>query len=116
MPRKSHVTPLGYAITFGVLLLLTGLTLGLSYVELGRWGVPVALVIASVKSLLVALFFMHLVEERTSNRLVAASAIVFVALLVSLMVLDVQTRPALDGDVADRPAPLAPPQRAASPP
>ena len=111
MAGTTHVTPLGYALTFGALLLLTGLTLGLSFVDLGRWSVPVALTIASTKASLVALFFMHLVEQRTSNRLVAVTGIVFVGLLVGLMVVDVDTRPAMEGDLVDRAEPRPPPQR-----
>jgi cytochrome c oxidase subunit IV len=111
MARSSHLGPLGYGVTFGVLLLLTGVTLGLSYVDLGRFGVPIALAIASTKALLVALFFMHLVEQRASNRIVAATAIAFVALLVTLMVVDVDTRPGMQGEMLERPEPLPPPQR-----
>lgn len=108
---KHHVTPLGYLATFGALLLLSGITLALSFVHLGRWSVAIALLIASTKALLVALFFMHLVEQRTTNRLVAVTAIVFVGLLVGLMVVDVDTRPGLSTKSVDRPPPLPPGQR-----
>lgn len=110
MADKLHVTPLGYAVTFAALLLLTGVTLGLSYVDLGRMAIPVAMTIASTKVVLVALFFMHLAEQRATNRIIAGTAVLFVALLVVLMVVDVDTRPGMSGEIQPR-EPLPPPQR-----
>ena len=49
--EKPHV--LGYgqlALVLGLLLILTGLTVAVSYVHLGFWNVPVALSIASLKA------------------------------------------------------------------
>ncbi len=71
-----------YIIVWLALLVLTGVTWGVSYVNLGMGNVAVALCIASVKAALVALFFMHL---RYENRLVWAFAIVplfFLALII----------------------------------
>ena len=71
-----------YIIVWLTLLVLTGVTWGVSYVNLGMGNVAVALCIASVKAALVALFFMHL---RYENRLVWAFAIVplfFLALII----------------------------------
>ena len=71
-----------YIVVWLALLVLTGITLGISYVDLGMGNVAVALFIASVKAALVALFFMHLRHE---DRLVWAFAIVplfFLALII----------------------------------
>jgi cytochrome c oxidase subunit 4 len=71
-----------YIIVWIVLLILTVLTWGVSYINLGMGNVTVALLIASLKAALVALFFMHL---RYENRLVWAFAIVpllFLALII----------------------------------
>jgi len=71
-----------YIIVWLALLVLTGVTWGVSYVNLGMGNVAVALCIASVKAALVALFFMHL---RYENRLVWAFAVVplfFLALII----------------------------------
>jgi cytochrome c oxidase subunit 4 len=81
-----------YALTFVALLGLTTLTLWLSFVPLGALQVPVAVVIALGKSLLIALFFMHLVEQRWTNVLVALTAIVLVLIFLGLTVLDVVSR------------------------
>lgn len=55
-----------YYAVFEALIVLTWLTVSLSFVELGRWHGPVGLAIAFGKAALVALFFMHLT---TSSRL-----------------------------------------------
>lgn len=56
----------GYLIIGGVLLVGTILTVLASYVDLGNHGlnIALALVIATVKASLVALYFMHLISER----------------------------------------------------
>lgn len=71
-----------YIIIWALLLVLTGVTLWVSYVHLGLLNVTVALFIASLKAALVALYFMHL---RFENRLVWAFATVplfFLALII----------------------------------
>jgi cytochrome c oxidase subunit 4 len=56
------------------------------------WNVVVALAIAVAKGSLVALFFMHLWDQRGANRLVFVTSLVFVALLVGLTLADNATR------------------------
>jgi cytochrome c oxidase subunit 4 len=71
-----------YIIVWIALLILTAVTWWVSYVNLGMGNVAVALLIASVKAALVALFFMQLRHE---NRLVWAFALVplfFLALII----------------------------------
>lgn len=87
----SHVGR--YAIVWIALLALTLLTYGLSRLHIpGGWGVVVALTIASVKGGLVALFFMHLWDQRGPNRLVFLTSLVFVALLIGITLSDNATR------------------------
>src|SRR5512142_1258610 len=87
----SHVAR--YAIVWATLAFFTFLTWGLSRLHIpGGWGVVVALAIATTKGGLVALFFMHLWDQRGANRLVFLTSLVFVALLVILTVLDNATR------------------------
>jgi len=87
----SHVGR--YAVVWIALLFFTFLTYGLSRLHIpGGWGVVVALGIAATKGALVALFFMHLWDQRGANRLVFLTSLVFVALLVGLVLLDNATR------------------------
>jgi cytochrome c oxidase subunit IV len=81
-------------LTWAGLMALTGITLGLSFAPLGAWEMPVALTLAATKASLVFLFFMHLVTQRWSNRIVVIVTVFFVFLLVAFMVADIVTRTA----------------------
>jgi cytochrome c oxidase subunit 4 len=81
--EKAHGTGYGiYLAVFAALLALTGATVAVSYLDLGIMNVAVALLIASVKASLVALFFMHLKFE---NKLVWTFALVPVFFLVLII-------------------------------
>lgn len=99
--RRSRRT---YARAYIGLVLLVGLALALSYLPLGAWGVPVAIGIASVQSLVIVLSFMHLGEQRRSNAFVLAATLVLLAFFIGLVTADVLTR---------GPAPPPPPAPAA---
>ncbi len=71
-----------YVAVWGGLIVLTGATVGVSYIDLGILNVVVALLIASAKASLVALFFMHLKSE---NRLVWTFALVPIFFLVLII-------------------------------
>jgi cytochrome c oxidase subunit 4 len=62
----EHVTPLSvYLGIFGALMVLTIITVGVSYVHLPvAAAVTVALIVATIKGSLVAMYFMHLLHER----------------------------------------------------
>jgi len=78
---SSHVR--GYLIVGAALLIGTILTVWASYIDLGHhWNIVLALIIASVKASLVALFFMHLISERTLIYLVLGfTAFFFIGLM-----------------------------------
>jgi cytochrome c oxidase subunit 4 len=81
-----------YAIWIA-LLCLTVITSAVSFVDLGPFNAVVALVIATVKALLVVLFFMHV--KYTSEKLtkiVIVSAIFWLFLLLALSMADYATR------------------------
>jgi cytochrome c oxidase subunit IV len=77
----------GYVMVFGTLLVLTLITVGVSYLDLPEVEtVIVALSIATVKASLVAMFFMHLKGERPMVMWpLALTAFLFVGLLASLL-------------------------------
>ena len=73
-----------YAIIYVALLALMAATIIAAYLPLGVFNVPLALVIAFTKTILVAWFFMHV---RFSGKLiwvVAAGALVWLAILLSI--------------------------------
>lgn len=82
-----------YVLVWGALIVLTFVTWGLSRFHIpGALGIVIALVIATAKGTLVALFFMHLWDQRGANRLVFVTSLVFVALLIGLTLADYATR------------------------
>jgi cytochrome c oxidase subunit IV len=89
----GHVVPVKtYLLIFSALLALTALTTGVAYVDLGKWNTIVALIIAVCKGTLVALFFMHLRWSPHLMRLVLLSALLWLAILITLTTTDFFSR------------------------
>lgn len=82
-----------YFAVWGALLLGTFLTYEVALLDLGPFNSVVALVIATTKALLVALFFMHLkgASERLL-KLVVISTLFFLMILLSLSLTDYISR------------------------
>ncbi|HSL99824.1 MAG TPA: cytochrome C oxidase subunit IV family protein [Candidatus Limnocylindria bacterium] len=81
-----------YLVVWGALVVLTAVTVAVSYVHLGLMNVVVALLVASVKASLVALFFMHL---RYESKLVwgfALTPVFFLVLIIAGTLLDTSFR------------------------
>jgi cytochrome c oxidase subunit 4 len=88
-----HIMP--YKLLFFVLvglLILTGITVGVSYIDLGKLNVWIALLIASTKATLVILFFMHLKYEDKVIKLSFISTIIFLGIMISFIFWDVGFR------------------------
>ena len=90
---SGHVVPKRlYILVFAALIVLTGLTTGIAFVNLGKWNTVVALAIAVCKASLVILFFMHLRWSSGLTRMVLIAAFVWFAILVTLTLSDEFTR------------------------
>ena len=74
------------------LLVMTGVTVGVSRIELGALNIWVAILIASVKSSLVLLFFMHLKHEGRFIRTTFVVTIFTLAVLIAFLFWDVSFR------------------------
>ena len=74
------------------LLLLTCMTVGISYIDLGKLNVWISLLIASSKATLVVLFFMHLKYESRVITLSFISTIIFLGIMISFTFWDVAFR------------------------
>lgn len=79
-------------IVFVILLFLTVVTVGFSYVDLGKLNVYVALLIASCKASFVLLFFMHMKYESKVIKYSFLSTIIFLAIMISFTFWDVAYR------------------------
>ena len=74
-----------YIMVFATLLVLTMITVAVSYLHLEvHEAIAVALLIASIKASLVALFFMHLISERQVILLILALTGAFAVVLLLL--------------------------------
>jgi len=90
---SGHVIPKStYFAIFAALLVLTGLTTGIAYIDLGPWNTVVALVIACFKATLVLLFFMHLRWSTSLNRVVLLSALLWLIILIGITSIDFLSR------------------------
>jgi len=92
MRQEHHSGPLKYILVWAALMVLTVVTVLTGRMHLPDWGLALALVIASVKGGLVALYFMHLSEHQGASRLVFATSMLFVVLLLSITLFDLGTR------------------------
>lgn len=82
-----------YYAVFGALLLLTLVTTGAAFVDLGaHWNLIAALTIALGKATLVAIYFMHLRHSHRLTLLVAGAGFFWLALLLAFSFADYLTR------------------------
>ena len=87
---KKHVRV--YLGVFAVLLILTVITVGVSYLHLPlASAILVALAVASVKGTLVACYFMHLISEKGMVFWILALCALFFAVLLLLPTVTVST-------------------------
>ncbi len=76
------VTPMTYTIIFATLLTLTAVTVGAAFVDLGIMNPVIALAIASIKGVVVILFFMHVMyQSKLIKMTVGAGFFTFLVLL-----------------------------------
>jgi cytochrome c oxidase subunit 4 len=81
-----------YIYVFVALLVLTLVTTMVATVDLGPLNVVVALVIAVVKMLLVALFFMHIRHSDVLMKVVVGGGLLWLGILLLLSLADFVTR------------------------
>ncbi len=80
------------AVVLLALLVLTVVTVGVSYIDMGFFNVPIALGVACLKVSLVLLFFMHLKYEGKAIVISFLSTIGFLAIMISFTFWDVAFR------------------------
>ena len=90
---SGHVSPKSvYYSIFGALMVLTAITVFAAYVNLGNLNAPVALAIATFKATLVVLFFMHVKYSSRLTKLVVATSLFFLVILLGEMMMDYASR------------------------
>jgi cytochrome c oxidase subunit 4 len=101
----SHLSSAPFYLgIFGALIVLTFVTVKVSYYDFGSANIIIALVVATMKASLVAAFFMHLRHDKLFNTLALLSSFLFLGIFILLTYDDVGQRGRLDsayGGMAD---------------
>lgn len=102
MTRMAHDTEVDEALEgpgIGLLLIVGVALLGVATatflcagLPLGKWATPLALIFAVTKAALIVLIFMELGYHRGGSRFVLGVSVFFVLLLITFVVMDVDTR------------------------
>ena len=88
-----HITPLPvYLAIFATLMVLTGVTVAVAYVNLGQFNKVIALGIASFKATLVVLYFMHVKYASRMTKMVVVTGLFFLGILLSETMVDYASR------------------------
>lgn len=86
------VTPGVYSVVFATLLFFTGLTVVAAYIDLGIFNPVVALAIATIKAVVVILFFMHVKYQSHLIKMTVASGFFTFLVLVTMTLSDYISR------------------------
>ena len=89
-----HIVPVKtYIYVFIALLVGTALTAAIAFVDLGPFNGIVALTIATIKAVLVLLFFMHIKYSSKMTKVTVVSAFFFLMILLAFSMTDYISRP-----------------------
>jgi cytochrome c oxidase subunit 4 len=85
----GHASPLAnYLKSFIALIILTAITVGITRFDFGNMNLVVAMIVASIKASIVALFFMHLKYEKFTTWIYAAFPLVLLGIMMGGIFLD----------------------------
>jgi cytochrome c oxidase subunit 4 len=91
--EQLHITAYRtYALVWGALLILLGLTIMVAEVHLTRYSVVVNILISSMKAYLVLIFFMHLRYEKTFLKVLLLMVVLTLTSVIILTFADVWYR------------------------
>ena len=94
--HTHHIASRGlYFVIFTALMVLTGMTIAVTYLDLGQFNMVVALGIAVTKATLVVLYFMHMRWSSRLTHATALSALLFLFFLFAFTLSDYLSRGAL---------------------
>jgi cytochrome c oxidase subunit 4 len=90
--EHESASPRVYYLVYAALMILLVVTVAVAELELGRWGLLIALLIAMVKAVLVVLYFMHVYYSSRLTWLFAAAGFVWLGILLALTMSDYLSR------------------------
>lgn len=95
----AHISSVPFYVTVFIgLLFLTGMTVGQSYIDLGKLNIVLVVLIATMKASLVVTFFMHLRWDNKFNALIFLSSLLFIGVFFAYTLNDTDKRGELDPD------------------
>jgi cytochrome c oxidase subunit 4 len=90
---SEHIVPTRtYYTIFAILMLCTGLTVAIAFVNLGAMNIVAALTIAAFKATIVVLFFMHVKYSTRLTWAVVVGSLFWLGILLTLTLGDYLTR------------------------
>lgn len=88
-----HVVPVRvYLVVFATLLVLTAVTTGIAFIDLGRINAVLMLTIAVSKATLVVLYFMHVRYSSRLTWVVVSGGFVWLVVMIVFTMSDIATR------------------------
>jgi cytochrome c oxidase subunit 4 len=91
--ENEHILSYSFlALILLALVIMTGVTVGVSYFDWGFLNVPIALFVASSKATIVLLFFMHIKYEGLMIKVSFISTMLVLAIMISFTFWDVAFR------------------------
>ena len=88
-PQVGHVVPLPVLFSvLGTLIVMTFVTVAVTWFDFGRINLWIALGIAVFKASLVLLFFMHLKYDKPFNALIVIVSMVLLVLFIAIALTD----------------------------
>ena len=86
---SDHVSPVSLYVTiFASLMVLTAVTVGAAFVNLGQFNFLVAMLVAGFKASLVVWYFMHMKYQRHLTKLALAVGMLFLVILLGETMID----------------------------
>jgi cytochrome c oxidase subunit 4 len=89
----DHIIPVRvYYGIYAILMVCTGLTVAIAFVDLGAWNIVAAMTIAVFKATIVVLFFMHVKYSTRLTWAVVIGSVFWLGILLTLTLGDYLTR------------------------
>ena len=98
-----------YFGVFAALLVFTVLTVAVSYVDLGRANLFIAMLVATCKALMVSAIFMHLAFDKKFNAIIFGLSVLFLFIFIVFTMFDTSYRGLAGRIDGDRPANISSP-------
>ncbi len=87
--EKHHIVPFRvYLYVLLALLVLTGISVAVTQIELGTLTVTIALLLATIKASLVLIYFMHLKFDNRFFAILVTGVIILIAIVIFITFLD----------------------------